>query len=290
MMIPQWHAIPCVLGFLLCTLPFLFCSSDSGDGTVDGACAYPNSLSRTDRNEYGWSEHALLWLGQLGYLCFALPWAWLGIACLLQIYDMDDRLLQELKPYKGDDGETVNGWLDEKTSNDTKSRFLIRYQYQNATIRKVIRLMNERDKQQLLSTPADDKNNSSSTSSSSIALIILLPNECSAVAQSWLEEMIQERTSMKRKWAHMGAALYGIGLYCIIPLWNIFLVPDTRNACLLLGVFLFSIPLVHWKLLQQHQEFVQHYLNPPPSSSNSRNNNKNSTRAVYTAIPLAQIA
>jgi hypothetical protein len=288
MMIQQWHSIPCVLGFLLCTLPFLFCSSDGGDADAysDGACAYPNSLSTTERNEYRWSDYALLLLGQVGYLCFALPWGWLGIACLLQIYDMDDRMLQELKPYKGDDGETVNGWLDEKTSNDTKSRFLIRYQYKNATIRKVIRLTNERDKQQLLSTP--DKNDASS---SSIPLIILLPNECSAVAQSWLEEMIQERTVMKRRWAHLGAAMYGIGLYVIIPLWNIFLVQDTRNACLLSGAFVLSIPAVHWNLLQRHEEFVQQYLNPPPNSScRISHNNNNNNRAVYTGIPLAQIA
>lgn len=225
-----WHTIPLLLGSLLCSISLIVCPQAS--------CRYPSDLQGNG------DQYLRVIFAQLSsFLILVLPCAVLSLACFIQTVDMDYRYIQELKQYKNE-GITVDGVLAE-APNNSKNCFLTRYRYGDYFITKVIKLVDEKEKSHLMTE-------------SIIPLVILPPNERSAIAQSWLEEQLQDRTSLKRRVVHLGGTVYGAGFYFLLP--QIFMLEDPRNLPVMLGLFILAIPMVHVYLLNRYDSFVKSYL------------------------------
>lgn len=229
-----WHRIPLVLGAFLITFPFLRCEPVN-------LLSYRSSQFRMGSDQQEAKVFSVILLGQA--ILMVLPLAIAAIACILQIVDMDPRMLRVLKPYKNE-GETIDGILAEPPNN-TKSTFVTKYHYGRSHITKIIKLRNEKEKDTLLS-------------SSFVCLVVLPLHPCSAVAQSWLEENLHDLTSRPRRLIHYAAGVYGAGLYFILPYF--FIECNLGNECVLAGVFITCVPLVHLYLLNRHDYHVQKYL------------------------------
>jgi hypothetical protein len=230
-----WHRIPLVLGVFLIILSFPSCLPVSLTSS-----RRPSHLS-TEPGQQEFRVYSVILLGQA--IIMVLPLAIAAIACILQVVDMDPRMLHRLKPYKNE-GETIDGILAEPPNN-TKSTFLTKYHYGHSHITKTIQLRNEKEKDNLLS-------------SSCVRLVVLPPNECSAVAQSWLEENLRDLTSRPRRLIHYAAGMYGAGLYFTVP--HFFIECNLSNVCVLAGVFIMCVPIVHLYLLNRHDDHMQKYL------------------------------
>lgn len=223
-----WHDIPLTIGCLALICSFtVFCPEQS--------CAYPSSFLVDAESRVTLQICNILLVQIIAFIFFALPCGLMAIACFLQSFEMDNLYLNELKKYKNE-GVTVDGVLAEPPNNN-KSKFLTKYQYEQTLVTKVIKVSNEREKDKLLTD-------------SSFPLVVLPSNVCSAIARSWLDEQIQDRSSSKRRAVHFAVAIYGLAFYFGVP--QVFLVYDPRNPTLLCAFLALSTPAVRRFLLQRH--------------------------------------
>jgi hypothetical protein len=160
---------------------------------------------RSDQQEFRVLSAILL--GQATLL--VLPLAIAGIACILQVVDMDPRMLRWLKPYKNE-VETIDGTLAE-APNNTKSTFVTKYHYGTSHITKTIKLRNEEEGMPCFPLQLYSLSCVAATS---------MFSHCTVMA---LEENLHDLTSRRRRLIHYAAGMYRAGLYFVAfltSLWS----------------------------------------------------------------------